>query len=318
MAIQCTMVDAGARYGLHPSWADMRGLVDFHLFEMDAIEEERLSRKYQADPRVKVYPIALYSHDATLRFKVRTHQALNSILQNNDELLRQNEYMLADFVAMEEKETPARSIDSLFDGREIHFLKLDTEGSELDILRGATKVLASSVLGVRSEVMFAPVFKDAPGFGEIHQYLLGHGFELLNLDYSGAGNKAGKFTLPNRYGKLLSTDGVWIVGNDRLFAETGERLLRDVVLFAHFLFNNGATDLGVDVLLRAVTREGVSFGPVADDPLFRALEKKSLRLFKALLGLPMLESREITAAYKTIFGHDFPLMNKFYESDLLD
>jgi FkbM family methyltransferase len=318
MAISCTVIDAGARYGLHPSWADLRGLVDFHLFEMDAVEAARLSRKYDADPRVKVYPVALYSCDTTLRFKVRTHQALNSVLQSNDELLKENEYMLADFVATEEKETPARSIDSLFDGHGVDFLKLDTEGTELDILRGTTKTLASSVLGVRSEVMFAPVFKDAPGFGEIHQYLVGHGFELLNLDYSGAGNKAGKFTLPNRYGKLLSTDGVWIVGNDRLFAEKGDRLVRNVVLFAHFLFNNGATDLGVDVLLRAVTREGVSFSAVANDPLFRALEKKSLLLFKSLLGLPMLEPQEITTTYRTIFGREFPAMNKFYESDLLD
>ncbi len=140
--------------------------------------------------------------------------------------------------------------------------------------------------------------------------------ELLNFDYPGAGNKAGRFTLPGRFGKLLSSDAVWVVGNDRLFAAGGERLQQDIVRFALFLMNNGATDLAVDTLLRAVTREGVSFGPLTDDPLFRALHRKMLLLFKALLTLPMLQETDITSTYRTIFGLEFPLMNRFYESDL--
>lgn len=316
MAVNCVVIDAGARYGLHPSWADLRGLVDFHLFEMDADEAARLQRKYQRDPRITVYPVALYSSDTTLRFRVSTHQALNSVFESNDELLRQNDYMLRDFAATEERTAEARSIDSLFAGRAVHFLKLDTEGAEYEILKGATGVLSTTVLGVRSEVLFAPVYKDAPLFGDLHRVMLDQGLELLNFDYTGAGNKAGRFTLPGRYGKLLSSDAVWVAGNDRLFAAKGERLVHDVIRFALFLINNGATDLAVDTLLRAVAREGVSFAAVADDPLFRALHKKALLLFKALLSLPMLEERDITGAYRTIFGQDFPLMNRFYESEL--
>ena len=64
--------------------------------------------------------------------------------------------------------------------------------------------------------------------------MLENGFDLLNLDYDGAGNKTGRFTLPGRYGKLLSSDAVWIVANDRLFAARGERLRGDVVRLALF------------------------------------------------------------------------------------
>ncbi len=209
MGINCVVVDAGARYGLHPSWAELRGLVDFHLFEMDADEAMRLQRKYENDPRITVYPVALYSSDTTLHYRVSEHHALNSVFETNDDLLRENEYLLRDFTALEEQAVAARTIDSHFSGREVHFLKLDIEGAEYEALRGAVGVLGTTVLGVRSEVLFAPIYKGAPLFGDLNRFLLDQGLELLNLDYTGAGNKNGRFTLPGRYGKLLSSDAVW-------------------------------------------------------------------------------------------------------------
>jgi FkbM family methyltransferase len=315
--LDCVVVDAGARYGLHPSWAELRGIAEFHLFEMDQDEAARLTKKYEGDARITVYPIALYSSDSTLKFRVSEHQALNSVFQSNTELLQSNDYMLRDFAVTAERSTQARSLDSLFADRDIHFLKLDVEGAEFELLKGAKNKLLTSVLGVRSEVLFAPVYQGAPLFGDLHRVMLDSGFELLNFDYTGAGNKAGRFTLPGRYGKLLSSDAVWVVGNDRLFAAKGDRLVQDVLRLAIFMLMNGATDLAIDLLLRAVKSEAISFDSHRDDPLFVALHRKALLLFKSLLSLPMLQEGDITDAYRTIFGRDFPLMNQFYQSDLL-
>jgi FkbM family methyltransferase len=313
MAIDCVVVDAGARYGLHPTWARLRGLVDFHLFEMDAHEADRLKGKYQSDRRIKVYPLALYSSDTVLSFKVSEHQALNSVFATNEGLLKKNDYMVQQFAVNEERKTQARSLDSLFVNQDIHFLKLDVEGAEYEVLKGARRLLSSSVLGIRSEVLFAPIYAGASLFGDLHNVLLEHGFELLNLDYAGGGNKTGRFTMPGRYGKLLSTDAVWVVGNDRLFGAK-DRLAHDVVRFALFLMNNGATDLAVDVLLQAVTQHNVSLETMLSDPLCAELHKEVLYLFKALLGLPMLQEADITATYETLFRRKFPLMNRFYET----
>ena len=315
--LNCVVVDAGARYGLHPSWAELRGIAEFHLFEMDADEANRLSNKYRDDALITVYPIALYSSDTTLTFRVSEHQALNSLFRVNESLLQDHEYKLREFATTEERTTQARAIDSLFTGRDVHFLKLDAEGAEYQLLQGAREKLQTTVLGVRSEVLFAQVYQDAPLFGDLHRLMLDHGFELLNLDYTGAGNKTGRFTLPGRYGKLLSSDAVWTIGNDRLFPARGDRLRDDIVRLALFMMLNGATDLAVDLLLRAVTREGVSFESCGQDPLFVALHRRSLLLFKSLLELPMLQEEDITRTYKSIFGRDFPLMNQFYQSDLL-
>ena len=69
----------------------------------------------------------------------------------------------------------------------------------------------------------------------------------------------------------MSSDAVWVVGNDRLFAAKGDRLVRDVLRLAIFMLMNGATDLGIDLLLRAVKSEGISFDSYRDDPITRVL-----------------------------------------------
>ena len=150
--LSCVVVDAGARYGLHPSWAELRGIAEFHLFEMDPEEAKRLSHKYRNDLLITVHPIALYSSDTMLKFQISEHQALNSVFQVNDKLLQDNDYMLRDFTVKDEGMAAARALDSFFSGRDVHFLKLDVEGAEYDLLRGAQKLLSMSVLGVRSEV----------------------------------------------------------------------------------------------------------------------------------------------------------------------
>jgi FkbM family methyltransferase len=314
--IGCVVLDAGARYGLHPSWADLRGIVEFHLFEMDEVEAKRLTAKYRNDAGIKVYPLALYSADATLEFAVSEHQALNSLFETNTDLLDQHDYMKRDFASSARRKVEARSVDSVFAGAPVHFMKLDCEGAEFDILKGAAATLDSTVLGVRSEVLFAEVYKGAALFGELNAFMIARGFELLNLDYAGAGNKGGKFTTMRQYGRLISSDAVWTVGNDRLWDKGRGRVTEDVVRMALFLMNNGATDIAVETLLRAVTREGVSFEGLDHDPVFKALHRKALLLFKSLQSLPQLTEEEIASAYRTIFNREFPLMNRFYESDI--
>lgn len=195
-------------------------------------------------------------------------------------------------------------------------MKLDVEGAEYDVLCGALDALRSSVLAVRAEVVFTPVYKDAAAFGDVHKLLIENGYELLNFDYCGAGNKGGRFSLPGRYGKLISTDAVWIVNNERLFSTSGNRLRDDVVRMACFLLNNGATDLAVEILQQAVSAKNISFDDLQNDPLFNYLRRKILLLFKALLAHPMWSESDVNSVYQQIFNSEFPTLNRFYESEM--
>ena len=163
---------------------------------------------------------------------------------------------------------------------------------------------------------FSPVYKGAAPFGDVHKFLLDQGFELLNLDYTGAGNKAGRFSLPGRYGKLISTDAVWVVNNERLFSATGTGLRDNVVRMSSFLMNNGATDLAIEILQQAVSKANISFDAVQKDPLFSYLHRKVLLLFKSLLERPMWSESDVTSVYRQIFNLEFPMLNRFYESEI--
>ena len=149
----------------------------------------------------------------------------------------------------------------------IHFLKLDVKGAEYDVLCGALDALRSSVLAVRAEVVFTAVYKDAAAFGDVHKLLIENG--------CGAGNKGGRFSLLGRYGKLISTDAVWTVNNERLFSASGNTLRDDIVRMACFLLNNGATDLAVEILQHAVSEKNISFDDLHKDPLFTTCAVRS-------------------------------------------
>lgn len=316
MPLDINVIDAGARYGLHPSWAELRGMVNFHLFEMDANEANRLEKKYKDDSNIRIHPIALYSDNTTLKYQAREHEALNSLYSANTKVLGDNDYKQHEFSITKEAEVEARTVDSLFNDTEVHFMKLDVEGAEVEVLKGAKNKLNSSILGVRSEVLFAELYDGAPLFGDIHKFLLDQGLELLNFDYAGAGNKYGRFSLPNKYGKLISTDAVWVISNDQLFATKGILLEKNVIRLAIFMMLNGATDLAVELLERAVTNEGISFENYSDDPLFLFLHRKVILLLKSLLDFPMIEDGDIYKVYNDIFRREFPKLNQFYQSDL--
>lgn len=82
---------------------------------------------------------------------------------------------------------PVRSLDGIVDDPAIHlpkyidFLKVDTQGSELDILQGARKTLCSQVVAVEVEVEFARLYQSQPLFRDVDAFLYECGFTLFKL-----------------------------------------------------------------------------------------------------------------------------------------
>lgn len=62
----------------------------------------------------------------------------------------------------------------------VDVFKLDTQGSELDVLRGASKVL-ETVSWVIVEVEFVPLYEFQPLFADVDMFLRSKGFEFWNL-----------------------------------------------------------------------------------------------------------------------------------------
>lgn len=56
------------------------------------------------------------------------------------------------------------------------FLKLDTQGTELDVLRGAEDLLGTSILGVQVELSIVPLYRKGCRMSEVVSFVEGHGF----------------------------------------------------------------------------------------------------------------------------------------------
>jgi FkbM family methyltransferase len=313
--ITCTVIDAGARYGIHPTWKNFLDVIQFHLFEIDSTETKRLSEMYASYPNIKIHNHALHSTKGHVKFKLRQHKGLTSLYDSNFEIRKKTNYMMEESdYAEEEKEIEAVAIDHMFKQDPVHFLKLDTEGSELEILKGAEAKLGTTVLGIRTEINFEEIYKGIPLFGEIHSFLRKHNFDLLNLDYDGRGHNMSAFTMPDRYGYLLGGEGVWIKNIDTILNQPTGKMSRDIILLALFLLNNHATDVCLHLLQRALKEKQINLRKFDKDPVFFQLKKDISFLFKDLISLPAIDEDSIYDTYRKIFNCDFPKWNKFYET----
>lgn len=68
-----------------------------------------------------------------------------------------------------------RPLDSVTEVKNIDFLKLDVQGSELDCLQSGIEKLSSCVF-VQVEISFVTLYKNQPSFGEVDLFLRKQGF----------------------------------------------------------------------------------------------------------------------------------------------
>ncbi|MEN9227934.1 MAG: FkbM family methyltransferase [Gloeomargarita sp. HHBFW_bins_205] len=61
------------------------------------------------------------------------------------------------------------------------YLRTDVQGADLDVLRGAARILAEHLLVVEMEVIFSPLYLGQPLFADVDTFLRQQGFTLFQL-----------------------------------------------------------------------------------------------------------------------------------------
>jgi FkbM family methyltransferase len=204
---------------MHPSWRPFRGDLKYLAFEPDAEEAERL-RLANRDKGFEVVEAALYNKAGEFDFHLLVHRGMSSMLKPDlrSEAFKDLKPGLGEIERIVKIQTQTIDHFTQQNGWVVDFLKVDTEGTEHEVIESADATLDNGVLGVRSSVNFNHAFFNQTLFSTTHDYLVGKGFMLLNLDYFGFGYpKLGLFKKPDpnlpepgRYGVLVACDAVWI------------------------------------------------------------------------------------------------------------
>jgi FkbM family methyltransferase len=120
-------------------------------------------------------------------------------------------------------------------------LKLDTQGSELEILRTAGRTLADTSL-VEVETEFFPIYKGQPLFADVDTLLRSSGFELLYLDRHFEQRRV-IFKGLSR-GQLIDGDALYGKSPSQLRHWSPERIAKYVILLCHY----GHLDMAYQIL----------------------------------------------------------------------
>ena len=180
-------VDVGARGGVHEAVLPLARLVDVLAFEADPVECQTLVGSHEQAPVFQNFdalPLAVAENGPEVTFQVLSGPLNSSLLTPNPDIVER--YRLPGFEVRERVTLPADSLDGVIfaPGRSPsagEFLKLDAQGGELAILKGATRTLAERSVAVIAEVEFCPLYDGQPLFSEVEQFMRGQGFAFYGF-----------------------------------------------------------------------------------------------------------------------------------------
>jgi FkbM family methyltransferase len=175
------LVDVGAAGGLPDRWH----LVNKHLnaigFEPDEREFKKL--KKQGHDNIRYQNMGILDKQDKVNLYLTKKPHCSSVFPPNTEFL--NEFPNPErFDIVSPTKISVDKLDSQLERincQDVDFIKVDTQGSELFILEGASSILENAVFGLEVEVEFASMYKSQPLFSDVDIFLRKFGFQLFDL-----------------------------------------------------------------------------------------------------------------------------------------
>ncbi|AFY58610.1 methyltransferase, FkbM family [Rivularia sp. PCC 7116] len=205
------VMDIGARGGFEHHWQSYGEQVYKIGFEPDKEECDRLNQ--QPNRNSKFYAVALGEKREKRTFSFCQWGGSSGFYPGNKNFLKRfphDNLEMMEVVKTLDIETV--DLDSFVaDNKidEIDFIKLDVEGSELDVLKGAVSCLNESVLGLSIEVLFHESIRNQPTFSHIDLFLNSLGFRLFDLATYRHARKALPLPMISQLGNTKQGQVLW-------------------------------------------------------------------------------------------------------------
>ena len=196
------VLDVGANTGQYGQ--ELRGELGYSgficSFEPMSAAFRELQARASGDPDWQTFNVALGDTVGTTSINIAGNSYSSSIL----DMLPAHEAAAPESTFVGTEEIRMRTLDSIFEdvcprGERV-YLKIDTQGFEGRVLRGAQESLPK-IDAVQLELPLVPLYDGELPFVDLCKFMLGEGYTLVALDPG--------FTDP-RTGRLLQVDGIFV------------------------------------------------------------------------------------------------------------
>ena len=183
LQINC-VIDVGGHYGEYGMFLRKSGYSGHIVsFEPTAEAFEKLEQRAAHDDKWRVFKCALGASVGVLEINIARNSVFNSFLEatefSHDRFQKETDIVFSELIEMS-------TLNLFYDRcteniKSPHvFLKLDTQGFDIEVLKGAAQVL-DKVLGLQSEVSMIPIYLGMPSMTEAVRYYQKLGFSVTGL-----------------------------------------------------------------------------------------------------------------------------------------
>ena len=205
-AHQITLVlDVGANIGQYARQLREVGYAGRIVsFEPLSKSFRRLSRRAMTDRAWECRQLALGDTDGSAEMHISRNPVASSLLPICARSIAAN----ADTAYVGREKASVARLDSLWSElattNDRVFLKLDVQGYEMQVLRGAAKALPNTS-GIETELSLVPLYEGQALFHEMLDFLESAGFDLVSLE---------RGMTDRRTGEVLQVDGIFVRRSD--------------------------------------------------------------------------------------------------------
>jgi FkbM family methyltransferase len=177
------LVDVGARGEPRPELLVLAPFAELYAFEPDPDEAARLQTEESSSwRRVTVIPCAVAAEEGTATLHQTSAAGMTSLLEPDPAVYgryaRPEAFKVVGTSVVET--LPLDLAAGRYGFEEACFLKLDTQGTELEILKSGERLL-DHLVGIYTEALFQPFYKEQSLFADTDSYLRERGFVLVDL-----------------------------------------------------------------------------------------------------------------------------------------
>ena len=216
-------IDIGAADGIETRWRKIMKHIQYVGFEPDERSETELNFSNESNSNKKIFRKAVWEYSKLLKINLAKKPQVSSVFLPDMNYLdlfpNPDRFNIERTIELESIKLDDLNLEAS------DFIKLDIQGSELAVLKGANNVL-EKCLGLEVELEFFQIYKEQPLFGEIVNYLKDHNFIFIDF----VNIIRWERDAFDGYGQSIFADGLFLITPEYLYSSKKSK-----VIFSRYL-----------------------------------------------------------------------------------